>query len=136
MTTSSDIGVAETRVDRKPRSMLLELSHACDEWFEQRFGWPARSNHALFVTGSREQAAKFGTPVIVIPVAPARYLWSPRIEDLTQHLQERSVLQPREVAAVLEAGDYRGADLGAAIASGHEIMVRCERYYWSAVPVV
>ena len=131
MTTSSGVGVAETRSDRKPRSMALDLSRACDEWFEQRFGWRARSNHTLFVSGSREQAAQFGTPVIVLPVAPARYLWSPCIADLTQHLRERGVSQPQEVAAVLEAGDYRETDLGAAIASGREIMVGCERYYWS-----
>jgi hypothetical protein len=103
---------------------------ACDVWFEQRFGWGARSNHSLFVSGSRVQAEQFGTPVIVIPVAPARLVWSPRITDLTQYFKTLGVASPAIVAELLEAGDYRDGDLEAAIASGNEIMVRCERYFW------
>ena len=110
--------------------MSVELSRACDDWFEQRFGWRARSNHSLFVSGSRNQAMQFGTPVVVIPMTPARYVWSPRIEDLTRHLEALSIDRPEEVAAVLAAGDYRDTDLAGAITSGHEIMVRCTRYAW------
>jgi hypothetical protein len=116
--------------------MSIELSRACDDWFEERFGWRARSNHSLFVSGSRDQAMQFGTPVVVIPMTPARYVWSPRIADLTRHLEALGVLQAEQIPTVLEAGDYRDADLEAAIVSGHEIMVRAERYCWSAVPVV
>jgi hypothetical protein len=128
-------GTAETQEVRRPRSMTLELSRACDAWFEVRFGWRARSDHALFVTGAREQAAQFGTPVIVVPLKPARFLWSPRIRDLTRHLSDAGITAAVGVPPILEAGDYRDRDLGAATASGHEIMVRCERYYWSAVPI-
>lgn len=127
-------GVLETYPVRRPRSMGHELSEACDEWFEQRFGWRARSNHTLFVSGSREQAAQFGMPVIVIPIAPARYLWSPRIADLTEHFETLGVTSPSAIPELLEAGSYRDGDLEAAIGSGHEIMVRCERYYWSLEP--
>jgi hypothetical protein len=111
--------------------MELALSEACDEWFEQRFGWRARSNHSLFASGSREQAEQFGTPVIVIPLAPARFVWSPRIIDLTQHFKALGVTSPAVIPELLEEGDYRDGYLEAAIASGNEIMVRCERYYWS-----
>lgn len=113
--------------------MLLELSRACDAWFEEGFGWRARSDHVLFVTGLRQEAAQFGTPVIVVPLKPARFLWSPRIRDLTRHLNDAGVSDAVGVPSILEAGDYRDQDLGAAIASGHEIMVRCEKYVW-AVP--
>ena len=131
-----DQGVLTTHPDRRPRSMSIELSRACDDWFEERFGWRARSNHSLFVSGSRDQAMQFGTPVVVIPMTPARYVWSPRIADLTRHLEALGVLQAEQIPTVLEAGGYRDADLEAAIVSGHEIMVRAERYCWSAVPVV
>lgn len=32
---------------------------------------------------------------------------------------------------MLKTGDYRDTNLASAIASGHEIMVRCERYYYA-----
>ncbi len=128
----ADRGILHTYPVRRPRSMPVELSRVCDEWFERRFGWRARSNHSLFVSGSRDLAAQFGRPVIVLPHAPARYVWSPRIADLARHLKEMSTLQAEAVCAVLEAGDYLEADLVGAIASGHEIMVRCERASWSS----
>jgi hypothetical protein len=106
------------------------LSEACDDWFEKRFAWRARSNHALFVSGSREQAAQFGTPVVVIPISPARYLWSPWIPDLTERFETLGVGSPRIVPELLEAGDYRDRDLKAAIASRNEIMVQCEQFCW------
>lgn len=128
-------GVLETHALRRPRSMELSLSEACDEWFERRFGWRARSNHCLFVSGSREQAEQFGTPVVVIPIAPARYLWSPRITDLTQHFKTLGVTSAEVVPRLLEEGNYRGGALEAAITSGNEIMVRCERYFWSTAMI-
>ena len=43
------------------------------------------------------------------------------------------VTTPAAIPEVLEAGDYRDGDLEAAIASGNEIMMRCERYVWFRV---
>ena len=136
--TSEELGegILTTHADRKPRKMPLEMSQACDTGFDAQVGWRARSNHSLFVSGSRQQAAQFGTPVIVIPVAPAGYVWSPRIADLTQHLEALGVTSPAAIPDLLESGDYRNGDLEAAIVSGNEIMVRCERYYWSAVTII
>jgi len=125
-------GVATTYRVRRPRSMPSHLSEGCDDWFEQRFGWRARSNHALFLSGSREQAMEFGIPLLVLPMEPARFLWSPHIGDLTRHLKALGVAKSEAVEAVLDAGDYRDTGLEAAICSGHEIMFRCEQYRWLA----
>jgi hypothetical protein len=123
-------GVETTHRVRHPRSMPLHLSEACDGWFERRFGWRARSNHALFLSGSRHQALEFGVPVLVLPMQPARFLWSPQIRDLTRHLEALGVATSGAVEEVLDAGDYRDTGLEAAIRSGNEIMFRCEQYRW------
>jgi hypothetical protein len=121
---------AEVRRDRRPTNMPLELHLAADEWFSQQFGVRYRQA-ALFCTGDRAQAARHGAVCAVFPIEGFQFCWSPHVKDLHDWARDGGhlTLSPETFAALLPTLEYRDRHLGAATASGCEVMVCCQAYH-------
>lgn len=126
--------VYKTRMDRVPRNMPKHLHEEADRWFEQHFGIKYRSQ-ALFVSSSWNTARNYAFDddhvVRIIPTTPYRFCWSPELPDLIEYVATGSPGQT--ISDFLSQGGYMDADLGAAYASGNEVMVHCSEYV--ALPV-
>lgn len=117
------------RSDRRPRNVDHKIHDALDAWFEEKFGFKARSETA-FVTGSFADAKSYGKPYAVFPIGDFKFVWSPEIGDL--FFISHSV-KPEGVASAMDEIQYKTSDLEEAIDSGFEVMVKCDEYY--AVPM-
>ena len=110
---------------------MSALNHdILDELFEKKFGWKPRSG-GVFCTGSEATASGYGDAYIFFPIGDFEFLWSPKIHDLYDHVTTR-----KPVGSIFmkdfynETVDkYINSGMATAIASGHEIMVRCNSYY-------
>ena len=126
--------VVVPRLDRKPRNSSPVFHELANQWFVSRFGTPYRSG--VFLTARPEAAAPYAASpahvMRVVPLSAYSYCWSPTITDL---LFAATTLEdmPEAINAFLAGAGYREDGLDAAHASGHEVMLCCERYL--AVPV-
>jgi len=117
------------RQDRRPRNMPPEVSTAIDNWFNENFGFKARSQ-GVFVTGEFDDARSYGKPFAVFPIGAFPFVWSNDVGDLF-HLMHN--VDPDEVASELDTAGYQDSEMDDAIKSGNEIMIGCKAYY--AVPI-
>lgn len=69
----------------------------------------------------------------VIPLSTYKYCWSPTVSDLLFAATKYVNGAPEQVNAFLDQAMYRECELNEAHASGHEVMLSCERYI--AIPV-
>jgi hypothetical protein len=111
------------RQDRKPKSMGVEMHNLADKWFDEKFGFKARSA-AVFVTGDSSEAHDYGSLYAIFPIGDFKFVWSKKSSDLFVHLFDlASTIQK------LEELNFKSTDLNDAIASGNEIMIHCKEYY-------
>lgn len=128
-----DVSYHTIRDDRKPSTTPPHWQKMINEWFQENFGSPWRSN-AIFTTGARAQAEYYGKPYEVYPKDGFKYLWSPKIKDLflyiaNNHNTTSYTQMPERIKQMLDEAEYQSGDLLAAIRSGHEIMIQAPGYY-------
>jgi len=111
------------RTDRKPKNTLRSTHQELDDWFNDNFGFRARSA-AVFVTGDLRDARSYGAAYAIFPIGDFEFLWSPNIGDLFIALGN-----PENMESTLKNAEYKKTDLADAIESGHEIMLSCKEYY-------
>ena len=76
------------RTDRRPRNTPYEWHVAFDEYFNDEFGWNARSE-GLFCTGRYDTASGYGDSVyIIFPIGRYKYVWSDSISDLYTRIED------------------------------------------------
>ena len=73
------------RTDRKPRDTNIALSGLLDDWFNKKFRHKYRTQ-ALFATGVRNEAKRFGSPMVILPIGKFEYVWGKQVDDLTNKL--------------------------------------------------
>lgn len=124
------------RGDRRPRHSGKSFHEAADKWFEVRFGVRYRS-YGVFLTSRILSATTYGaTPnhvMRVIPLSSYRFCWSPKVSDLLFAANQLDKAGREEIDAYLDLAEYRESGLQEASATGHEVMLYCERYI--AIPV-
>lgn len=124
--------------NRTPMNSSPFLHKLMNKSFEAKFGQEYR--HALFVSGSEKQVWDYGESYITFPVGEFTFLWSPTVYDAYYAFQKweekyrnkyenTKDLEQDFAKYLMKKGDYRTTDLKSAIASGHEIMIRCNKYY-------
>jgi len=138
--SKSPIFISSSPKNRKPKDTPGNIHNILDELFLQRFGWRARSD-ALFCSGDMSQAGFYGATYEIYPANGFKFVWSERIRDLYNeydmfkyssgiykgHDRPFSV-EDIEEHFIQAIKTYRNDDLGAALYSGHEIMVSCDKY--------
>lgn len=122
----------DVRQDRNPRNTRQAVQDVLDKWFDEKFGFKARSQ-AVFTTGSFPDARSYGTVYAIFPIGNFKYVWSTEIPDLFFVTHNISTDNPEEVIEKLEEADYKSTDLEIAIKTGHEVMLSCKQYY--AIPL-
>lgn len=124
--------VLSTDKNRTPKTSSKRMHKAVDEYFLSTFGWRGRSQ-GVFATGSARFASYFGTPYIIIPIGPTKFIWSEEVEDLYTYFNERLMgsdsdkAVERLISAMPEL-EYKDRNLATALRCGHEIMVDCDQY--------
>lgn len=130
------VSLVVPRTDRRPRNSSLAFHEAADQWFESCFGIRYRSR-GVFVTARPEAtlvyAASPSHVMRVIPLSPYEYCWSPTVSDLLFAATEYADGARDPINAYLDGARYQQGDLDAAHASGHEVMLSCDRY--AAIPI-
>jgi len=118
------------RQDRQPMSIRDRLHPLIDNWFEQEFGFKARSQ-TVFVSGDFMMAQNYGKVYAVFPIGDFKFVWSRDIHDLFGNIS--AMTSESEIADKMKALNYRDTNFKAAVASDHEIMIHCKEYYAVAV---
>lgn len=116
------------RTERNPKDMSKKRTAIVDEWFNEKFGIRARSN-CVFAFGDRineSELKHYGTPCVIFPVGEFKFVWSRRVEDLYNEMDE---YQEEGILAWLESKEYKTTDFDDAIHSRNEIMIQCSHYY-------
>lgn len=120
------------RKDRRPKDTPEEIHNAIDEWFENKFGFKARSQ-TMFVFGQnikRHTLSQYGKGCIVFPIGPIKYAWSNRIYDLYAKFNGAEEMEDiRTMIDALERAAYTDDQLSAAVKLDKEIMMECSGYY-------
>lgn len=142
-----DFYIKNTRKDRIPVDTHIDISEMIDVLFNQQFGWKPRSQGMFCVGRSGRGSANFyGDDVFaVMPMGKFKYLWSPKIFDLT--VQYKEAFRKHNVP-VIDVGvpytkeqlnlalpvlqeivsTYKSTDLGDALNTRNEIMIYCDQY--------
>jgi len=84
--SNKDIFKKRVRNDRYPKDMMKELHDDVDDMFWSIHGWRARSEGS-FVSGSTWTVKTYGKPFLYFPIGKYEYLWSQKIDDLHEELQ-------------------------------------------------
>ncbi len=69
------------RTNRKPVDMGHHLHDRLDSYFNEQFGWKARSS-GVFVSTSDKQSELYGTVYMVFPIGKYLYVFNPSVGDL------------------------------------------------------
>jgi len=119
------------RRDRRPKNSSAHFHHVADEWFKNRFGIQYRSQ-GVFLTSRLISASTYAaTPAHVMRVVPIgiyAYCWSPKVSDLLFAATDLASSSRDVIESYLDSAQYRDTALQDAHASGHEVMLHCERY--------
>lgn len=121
------------RSDREPRDMSSETHRTLNAWFDDKFGFKARTE-GLFAFGensSSEIIEEYGDPHIIFPIGEFQYVWSVNISDLYVDLQgeELDEGEPADIIEWLNKQEYRKTGLDSAVRNECEIMIKCDKYY-------
>jgi len=134
--------VITPRTSRLPKDTPEELHYALDESFNDKFGWNVRSE-GVFCTGSGPSTGPYGKIYWVLPIGKFQYVWSSKIRDLTNTLEEYKIFtyHPRGRSTIDMDSDkyepildkivstYQDNDLYNGIYSKNEISIKCKKYY-------
>lgn len=85
---SKKYDIKETKRDRKPSDTPLNIHNTFNEMLKKKFGWYGRSEHVLFCFGIYEYAESYGKVFNVFPFDGYKYIWSPKVKDFFQDLNE------------------------------------------------
>lgn len=131
------ISLKKTYKDRKPLNTPLEYHTWADEWFEEEFGWRARSENVLFADVKK---ISWGNNIInnsfAFPVKPQKAVWSEKITDMTldMSLNVLSDIDKEDFYIKLDNGKYKSAGfkefLKKAPVKYYEVMIKCDKYWW------
>ena len=128
--------------NRLPRTTPILVSKAVDEFFNEKFGYAARSQ-SIFTSGSNSVAYVYGKGYVIFPIGEFRSLWSGAVDDLTAfHLHnapfrvnykddsEEAIKEITEFVDLLKTLDWHyNSDLPDGINSGSEILISCDKFY-------
>ena len=126
------------RQDRKPKDLTAGLHLKIDQWFNEKFGFKARSQ-TVFCVGERGNVAEYGDLYYIFPMGEFQYVWSPNVRDLFNAKSREMVEYPEDVTDVekekytpleffMEGLDYTNEDLDKAVVARHEVMLKCDKY--------
>lgn len=127
-----------TRKDRKPADTSPELHQELDTWFDDKFGFKARSQSMFcYGTGGKSSADQYGNVYMVFPFDGYKFVWSPEVRDLYDEIgnapQGGHDFDKDEwhkaISKFMEKQNYTDKELYIAAKSKSEIMVNCTRYY-------
>lgn len=132
----------KVRKNRVPTTTTKSLHEAYDRYFNEKFGWKARSN-GLFVTGSTNDAGSYGRTYMIFPIGNYKFVWSEDVGDLfiyghdnnlrsNKHMDFKNT-PPEEyyqtVKNVMDKASYTDKNIVSAINSENEIMINSDTYY-------
>ena len=155
LTDAIPFAIITPRVDRQPRNMPKKFHTLIDDWFKDKFGLKARSAGVFaFGVKSSNTAAGYaassnkgqgGFACVIFPIGPFKYVWSPEALDLytnfikadyiIQDGENESEIDVQKFHRYLETLDYKSTDLSAALKTGNEIMLVCDKYLALSVPI-
>jgi len=141
---AKDFGIKNVRKNRKPMSTSRYAHTMLNKVFKDKFGWYARSN-SIFCTGSDDDAGTYGDLYVIFPIGKYKYLWSPKIEDLTISIYQfgdivqtgtnytdmfnKELIKDNENTVEKLIKTYKTTNLDKALESNNEIMINAHRYY-------
>lgn len=108
----SPVFKAKTRPQRRPLDTMDWAHKMMDDWFFKEFGWKARSENVVFIEGYPKKSA-INKPwiirgqTIIFPVGnPFKYIWSPKIQDMTSDLDINKSDYDDQVQSEFEGEDF------------------------------
>jgi len=123
------------RQDRKPLSTSTKMHAIIDDYFYEKFGLRARTQ-GVFGYGQegRKYVEEFGEPYAVFPIGDFKYVWSPKVKDLTYNMwsltsEQQKAADPAFMKEYLDSKKYKTNGLKAALKTDHEISVLCNKFY-------
>ena len=144
---SDDVTFSEiiVRQARSPTDTPIKTHEMLDAWFNDHFGFKARSQ-AVFCMGGSERGVRaisnYGRPHIVMPIGKFKYVWSPIVDDLYARTagiawdrdydenDEDNYAEPEKmIDKFMSAHNYTDKRLDAAVVQRYEIMIACSKYY-------
>lgn len=117
------------RTDRKPLSTSLELHNVFNQAFKEVHDVENIRSRAVFCAGT-VQNAYYGHMHRIFPVGHYEYWWTPKVQDLFEHLQDVD-LDIASVKQFIKRVKYRNDGLVEALKKYkyHEVMLLCDSYY-------
>ena len=124
---------------RIPRDAPQDVHDTLNYIFNKKYG--AQYRNALFATGKKSNTYDYGQEFIIFPIGNYDYIWSEEVTDLWRkiatdlkiaHASSRTQMsqeQENALERMVYGLNYKKSNLEGAIASGHEIMMRCKSYY-------
>jgi len=140
-----DIMKLAPRIDRRPRDTNVMVHKVLDDLFKQKYGWNVRSN-GIFVSADPSSIFIYGKPYTFFPIGDYKYVWSPKVRDLTTTVYEiglesfgilkisgnwKKALKDNEVMIKLKrlVLSYKTNDLLGSPYDDTEIVFNCKEYY-------
>lgn len=80
-------GAKQSRPSRRPMDTDIATHYFIDNYFKEKFGWKARSEHTVFcynnVRASLKNDNNYGSfEAFIFPKGPLQYVYSPKVDDL------------------------------------------------------
>ena len=110
--------------DRKPLHSTVGFHFRFNELLIEKFGWPVRNG--VFATSDWSDTRLYGNPHIFFPIGKFDFVWSPKIADLFQEV-ENTPDEEEEIKNALDSY-IENKDLDKAWFSGHELSFKCDEY--------
>ena len=130
--------VIRPRMNRQPTDTSQQVHEFLDDWFNDHFGFRARSQ-AVFAFGQKVKQGdidNYGKPYMIFPVGDFDYVWSPTVEDLYAQtigmkleIDFRMTDWESAYDEFLTNNGYQKKSLEKAVLSRNEVMVKCDFYY-------
>ena len=121
------------RQDRLSKNMPKAAHNLIDEWFEEKFGFKARST-AVFAVGDFHTARAYGPVYAIFPIGDFKYVWSGAVNDLFADIlpyieDDDPKLLKNSIDKFMSNAAYKNKNLLDGIDSNNEIMIHCDKYY-------
>jgi hypothetical protein len=140
---ADDWEIKQFKLRSGPRDTKRTIHNAVNEFFTEKFGWPARNG--LFVSGDARQALIYGKVYAIFPVGEFKCLWSPDVDDLTSTydiyqtearrvhgLQDDKVeeyAEEKTLELVKEEALWYDDQVRRGLSTKREIMIHCNSFY-------
>lgn len=117
------------RSDRKPKNTSAAEHAVIDDWFNEKFGFRARSA-AVFGSGEFADARLYGKVFAIFPIGRFEFVWSPIVSDLFVDIADSTGDDSKDsIINFLEQAEYTDKNLSRGILSNNEVMIHCGTYY-------